>query len=147
MIKSVVEVCGKGVRGSVMLKRAPGAYFSTARIMRKSEGKAEQKNVSNVTDSSTTAIEYKSVSNLGQVRPIPGVIEAPTIEQAVTHLIRNTPLAPKRAEDAYVIDCLAQDEPGVLSSVTGIMAARGFSIDTLVASKTETIHGTGQKTT
>ncbi|PVU93810.1 hypothetical protein BB561_003029 [Smittium simulii] len=91
---------------------------------------------SNVTDSSTTALEYKDGS-IGKIKPIPGVLDTLTAQQAVSQLLETTPLAPRVTEERYIIDCLAQDEPGVLSSVTGIMAARGFSIDTLIAGKTE----------
>ncbi|PVU90545.1 hypothetical protein BB559_004572 [Furculomyces boomerangus] len=93
-------------------------------------------NISNVTNSSTTGMEYKHRST-GKIMPIPGVLDTLTVEQAVSNLIQITPLAPKVSEERYLFDILAQDEPGVLSSVTGIMAARGFSIDTLVAGKTE----------
>jgi len=40
---------------------------------------------------------------------------------------------PKR----HVLNCLVQNEPGVLSRVSGILAARGFNIDSLVVCSTE----------
>ncbi len=40
---------------------------------------------------------------------------------------------PKR----HVLNCLVQNEPGVLSRVSGILAARGFNIDSLVVCNTE----------
>ncbi len=40
---------------------------------------------------------------------------------------------PKR----HVLHCLVQNEPGVLSRVSGILAARGFNIDSLVVCNTE----------
>ncbi|OLY79381.1 putative acetolactate synthase small subunit [Smittium mucronatum] len=94
-------------------------------------------NVPKVNESSTSALEYKDSADQGRIMPIPGVLDTLTVEQAVSNLIQSTPLKPRVAEERYLIDCLATDEPGVLSNVTGIMAARGFSIDTLVASKTE----------
>jgi acetolactate synthase-1/3 small subunit len=36
-----------------------------------------------------------------------------------------------------VLNCLVQNEPGVLSRVSGILAARGFNIDSLVVCSTE----------
>jgi acetolactate synthase-1/3 small subunit len=36
-----------------------------------------------------------------------------------------------------VLHCLVQNEPGVLSRVSGILAARGFNIDSLVVCSTE----------
>ena len=40
---------------------------------------------------------------------------------------------PKR----HVLNCLVQNEPGVLSRISGILAARGFNIDSLVVCNTE----------
>lgn len=40
---------------------------------------------------------------------------------------------PKR----HILNCLVQNEPGVLSRVSGILAARGFNIDSLVVCNTE----------
>ena len=40
---------------------------------------------------------------------------------------------PKR----HILNCLVQNEPGVLSRLSGILAARGFNIDSLVVCKTE----------
>ena len=37
----------------------------------------------------------------------------------------------------HVLNCLVQNEPGVLSRVAGILAARGFNIDSLVVCSTE----------
>ncbi|RMY53602.1 hypothetical protein D0865_05166, partial [Hortaea werneckii] len=36
-----------------------------------------------------------------------------------------------------ILNCLVQNEPGVLSRVSGILAARGFNIDSLVVCSTE----------
>ncbi|OMJ08866.1 Acetolactate synthase small subunit, mitochondrial [Smittium culicis] len=108
-----------------------------SRSVSSSSANNSNSNVPNVNTSSTTGLEYKGKSSQGKIQPIPGVLDTLTVEQAVSNIIKSTPLAPRVAEERYLIDCLAQDEPGVLSNVTGIMAARGFSIDTLVASKTE----------
>ena len=90
---------------------------------------------SKVTDSATSGLEFKR-AHPRQLRPLPRV-PTPTAEQAVSNLLYNTPTAPKLRTERHILDCLAQDEPGVLSRVTGIMAARGFNIDSLVASRTE----------
>lgn len=37
----------------------------------------------------------------------------------------------------HVLNCLVQNEPGVLSRVSGILAGRGFNIDSLVVCRTE----------
>ncbi|KAJ1925170.1 acetolactate synthase, regulatory subunit [Tieghemiomyces parasiticus] len=94
------------------------------------------------TRSSTTANSYKlSHPQAGTVAsPYRKKFAAPppiTAEEAVSNILYNTPTSKAPVESKHILDCLAQDEPGVLSRVTGIMAARGYNIDTLVASKTE----------
>lgn len=37
----------------------------------------------------------------------------------------------------HVLNCLVQNEPGVLSRVSGILAGRGFNIESLVVCRTE----------
>ncbi|PVV02001.1 hypothetical protein BB560_003559 [Smittium megazygosporum] len=113
---------------SLVLKSCPRQFFAA----RYSSSTQNQ----DVSSSSTSSFNYKT-SGSQKIKPIPGVIDQATAKQFVSELMELTPLAPRKTKDQYIIDCLAQDEPGVLSSVTGIMAARGFSIDTLVASKTE----------
>ncbi|KAJ3371537.1 hypothetical protein GGF31_003146 [Allomyces arbusculus] len=62
---------------------------------------------------------------------------APTVEEAVTNILYNTPQAGSAPVRRHVLNCLVTDEPGVLSRVSGILAARGFNIDSLVVSKTD----------
>ncbi|KAI9475165.1 acetolactate synthase, regulatory subunit [Coemansia sp. RSA 989] len=107
------------------------------RAVSSSSGSGSGKNNSKVNESATTAMEYKQ-QHPRQLRRLPRVETGTSAaEQAVTNILYNTPTAPKMQTERHILDCLAQDEPGVLSRVTGIMAARGFNIDTLVASKTE----------
>ncbi|KAJ1726733.1 acetolactate synthase, regulatory subunit [Coemansia biformis] len=102
-----------------------------------SSGAVAQAGGTKVNESATTAMEYKQ-QHPRQLRQLPRVDAGPSAaEQAVSNILYNTPIAPKLQTERHILDCLAQDEPGVLSRVTGIMAARGFNIDTLVASKTE----------
>ncbi|KAJ1654162.1 acetolactate synthase, regulatory subunit [Dispira simplex] len=94
------------------------------------------------TRSSTSANAYKlSHPQAGPVRsPLRARFAPPppiTAEEAVTNILYNTGSLKTPTVRKHILDCLAQDEPGVLSRVTGIMAARGYNIDTLVASKTE----------
>ena len=42
-----------------------------------------------------------------------------------------------KKKSRHVLNCLVQNEPGVLSRVSGILAARGFNIDSLVVCSTE----------
>ncbi|KAI8606421.1 small subunit of acetolactate synthase-domain-containing protein [Dissophora ornata] len=63
---------------------------------------------------------------------------APSAEEAVSSILYNTPPnALDRAKQRHIFNCLVQNEPGVLSRVSGILAGRGFNIDSLVVAKTE----------
>ncbi|KAI9222855.1 acetolactate synthase I/III small subunit [Blastocladiella britannica] len=60
-----------------------------------------------------------------------------SVEEAVTNILYNTPIVPAPPPQRHVLNCLVTDEPGVLSRVAGILAARGVNIDSLVVSKTD----------
>lgn len=62
----------------------------------------------------------------------------PSVEEAVINILHNTPppkAAPRGAR--HILSCLAHNEPGVISRVAGILQARGFNIESLVAAHTE----------
>ncbi|KAJ3116854.1 hypothetical protein HDU96_008635 [Phlyctochytrium bullatum] len=61
----------------------------------------------------------------------------PSAEEAVNNILYNTPPANPSPVSRHVLNCLVSNEPGVLSRVSGILAGRGFNIDSLVVSKTE----------
>ncbi|KAF9959255.1 hypothetical protein BGZ70_008919 [Mortierella alpina] len=90
--------------------------------------------------SSTSAISYKR--SHPQKRHYPALSSdypsAPSAEEAVSNILYNTPPGgrdPKR--ERHIFNCLVQNEPGVLSRVSGILAGRGFNIESLVVAKTE----------
>ncbi|KAJ1644907.1 acetolactate synthase, regulatory subunit [Coemansia erecta] len=56
---------------------------------------------------------------------------------AVSDIIYKTPTAQKTSHHEHVLNCFMQDEPGILTRATGIMAARGYNIDSVVVSRTE----------
>jgi len=56
---------------------------------------------------------------------------------AVSSILYETPILQEDAPQKHVLNCLVQNEPGVLSRVSGILAARGFNIDSLVVCNTE----------
>ncbi|KAJ2700580.1 acetolactate synthase, regulatory subunit [Coemansia sp. IMI 203386] len=56
---------------------------------------------------------------------------------AVSNIIYKTPTAQKTSRHEHVLNCFMQDEPGILTRATGIMAARGYNIDSVVVSRTE----------
>ncbi|KAI9018992.1 small subunit of acetolactate synthase-domain-containing protein [Hyaloraphidium curvatum] len=61
----------------------------------------------------------------------------PTAEQAVNNILYNTPPPNPEKAKRHILNCLVSNEPGVLSRVSGILAGRGFNIDSLVVAKTE----------
>lgn len=61
----------------------------------------------------------------------------PTAQEAVNNILYNTPVASSAPVTRHILNCLVTNEPGVLSRVSGILAGRGFNIDSLVVAKTE----------
>lgn len=87
--------------------------------------------------SSTSAIAYKALRR--RQAPLP-VSEAPptwSAQAAVSNILYETPVPSRDPPKRHVLNCLVQNEPGVLSRVSGILAARGFNIDSLVVCSTE----------
>ena len=58
------------------------------------------------------------------------------VEEAVNNLLYNTPLLLNQTRSRKILSCLVSNEPGVLSRVSGVLASRGFNIDSLVTSAT-----------
>lgn len=86
----------------------------------------------------TSAIEYKA-AHRGTRLPSLEAIDPPswTVPEAISNILYNTPAASREPSVSHVLNCLVQNEPGVLSRVSGILAARGFNIDSLVVCNTE----------
>ncbi|KAF9972373.1 hypothetical protein BGZ65_009863, partial [Modicella reniformis] len=91
--------------------------------------------------SSTSAISYKQkhphkrhpALTSDYLHPAP-----PSAEEAVSNILYNTPPQGRLLNNRrHILNCLVQNEPGVLSRVSGILAGRGFNIDSLVVAKTE----------
>lgn len=92
---------------------------------------------------SIAAMAYKTLHRNTKRPPLP-TIETPnwTTNAAISSILTETPVVvdsetlatqPK----AHILNCLVQNEPGVLSRISGTLAARGFNIDSLVVSNTE----------
>jgi len=88
------------------------------------------------TSSSTSAILYKSLRR--RHAPLP-VSDTPawSAQAAVSNILYETPTPSEAPPKRHILNCLVQNEPGVLSRVSGILAARGFNIDSLVVCNTE----------
>jgi acetolactate synthase-1/3 small subunit len=86
---------------------------------------------------STSALAYKALHR--RIYPLPQS-DAPTswsAQAAVSNILYETPLPSVAPPKRHILNCLVQNEPGVLSRVSGILAARGFNIDSLVVCNTE----------
>ncbi|RKF56438.1 Acetolactate synthase small subunit, mitochondrial [Erysiphe neolycopersici] len=58
-------------------------------------------------------------------------------QEAVSNILYETPPPSSAPYKRHILNCLVQNEPGVLSRISGILAARGFNIDSLVVCHTE----------
>lgn len=86
--------------------------------------------------SSTSALAYKAIHR--RIHPLPTVEpSAWSASAAVSSILYETPIPSTSPPKRHVLNCLVQNEPGVLSRVSGILAARGFNIDSLVVCNTE----------
>lgn len=88
--------------------------------------------------SSTSALAYKQLHK-NTIRPPLPTLETPSwsANSAVSSILYETPAPSRQPKKQHVLNCLVQNEPGVLSRVTGTLAARGFNIDSLVVCNTE----------
>ncbi|KAM0751140.1 acetolactate synthase [Meredithblackwellia eburnea MCA 4105] len=89
-------------------------------------------------ESSTSAQDYKLTHPKRRPPPLP-TIDPPrwTSEQAVNNILYNTPPPSRQPFTRHTLNCLVQNEPGVLARVSSTLAARGFNIDSLVVCATE----------
>lgn len=90
-------------------------------------------------NSSISALAYKTLHRKTKRPPLP-TIETPnwSTNAAISSILYETPIVNQApATKTHVLNCLVQNEPGVLSRISGTLAARGFNIDSLVVSNTE----------
>lgn len=88
--------------------------------------------------SSTSALAYKQLHRNRVNPPLP-TLETPSwsAKSAVSSILYETPAQSRTPRKQHVLNCLVQNEPGVLSRISGTLAARGFNIDSLVVCNTE----------
>ncbi|ODV91352.1 hypothetical protein CANCADRAFT_25439 [Tortispora caseinolytica NRRL Y-17796] len=88
--------------------------------------------------SSTAAMAYKTLNRSKKRPPLPTIATPKwNASTAVSSILYETPMLEDTPQKPHVFNCLVQNEPGVLSRVSGILAARGFNIDSLVVCSTE----------
>ena len=88
--------------------------------------------------SSTSALNYKSLHRRSPLPlPVSDLPSSPSAATAVSSILYETPTASTAPPRKHILNCLVQNEPGVLSRISGILAARGFNIDSLVVCNTE----------
>lgn len=88
--------------------------------------------------SSTAALAYKALHRHRNQPSLP-VLDTPkwSAQGAVSSILYETPLPLKSPKKQHILNCLVQNEPGVLSLISGILAARGFNIDSLIVCNTD----------
>lgn len=86
---------------------------------------------------STSAIAYKALRR--RSAPLPTTTAPPSwsAQAAVSNILYETPTPEVDPPKRHILNCLVQNEPGVLSRLSGIIAARGFNIESLVVCNTE----------
>ncbi|KKY28635.1 putative acetolactate synthase small subunit [Phaeomoniella chlamydospora] len=90
------------------------------------------------TTSSTSALNYKSLHRRSPLPlPVSDSPTSPSAATAVSSILYETPSVSTAPAKKHILNCLVQNEPGVLSRISGILAARGFNIDSLVVCNTE----------
>lgn len=87
--------------------------------------------------SSTSAIAYKALRRRQAPLPTSDAPSSWSAQAAVSNILYETPTPSMTPPKRHILNCLVQNEPGVLSRVSGILAARGFNIDSLVVCSTE----------
>ncbi|KAK4166191.1 acetolactate synthase small subunit, mitochondrial [Cladorrhinum sp. PSN259] len=92
---------------------------------------------SSSSSSSTSAIAYKAIRRRQAPLPLSDQPPAWSAQAAVSNILYETPTPSAAPPKRHILNCLVQNEPGVLSRVSGILAARGFNIDSLVVCSTE----------
>ncbi|OXV11991.1 hypothetical protein Egran_00246 [Elaphomyces granulatus] len=90
------------------------------------------------TSSSTSALAYKALHRRSPLK-LPAADSSPqwNAPAAVSSILYETPFPSTNPPKRHILNCLVQNEPGVLSRISGILAARGFNIDSLVVCNTE----------
>ncbi|KAF3400132.1 Acetolactate synthase small subunit [Penicillium rolfsii] len=127
-------------RRPLMLSSASASLLSQSTAAARSRSTAASRFIAfrASSSSSSSALAYKALHRRSPL-PLPVADASPQWDAptAVSSILYETPVPPSNPPKRHVLNCLVQNEPGVLSRVSGILAARGFNIDSLVVCKTE----------
>ncbi|KAI1796380.1 acetolactate synthase [Ganoderma leucocontextum] len=134
-MSSIVAGAGRGRFAAAASRTLKPRYFTTS-VPRHEEQNAPKPPPP--IDDSTSALDYKRRLRY-RPPPLPAMDlpRSRSAEEAVTNILYNTPPPSLQPFKKHVLNCLVQNEPGVLSRVSGILAGRGFNIDSLVVCRTE----------
>jgi len=125
--------------GARIIPRATSVrLFSSTPCFRTAEDTIKPPQPPRPIDDSTSALDYKRSQKI-RPPPLPAT-DLPRLrsaEEAVTNILYNTPPPSLQPFKKHILNCLVQNEPGVLSRVSGILAGRGVNIDSLVVCRTE----------
>ncbi|KAF8335770.1 acetolactate synthase [Cantharellus anzutake] len=113
-------------------------HISALKMRWSSSSRSTQSGPPRTADDSTSALTYKQ-KHLSRPPPLPAtdLPRARSAEEAVTNILYNTPPPSSQPFKKHILNCLVQNEPGVLSRISGTLAGRGFNIDSLVVCRTE----------
>ncbi|KAK7752327.1 acetolactate synthase, regulatory subunit [Diatrype stigma] len=117
--------------------RAFSPWRAVATTLRVATTAAAQPARWNSSSSSTSALAYKAMRRRHAPLPTSDAPSAWSAQAAVSNILYETPTPSTTPPKRHILNCLVQNEPGVLSRVSGILAARGFNIDSLVVCSTE----------
>ncbi|OOF97818.1 hypothetical protein ASPCADRAFT_205082 [Aspergillus carbonarius ITEM 5010] len=125
-------------RPLMLSSTASAPFLSVASRTSRLAGSLPRFTTSRASSSSTSALAYKALHRRSPL-PLPVSDASPQWDAptAVSSILYETPTTPTNPPKRHILNCLVQNEPGVLSRVSGILAARGFNIDSLVVCNTE----------
>ncbi|KAL1854296.1 acetolactate synthase, regulatory subunit [Paecilomyces lecythidis] len=120
------------------LSSASSPFKATSAATSKTAALPRFTSIRSSSSSSTSALAYKALHRRAPL-PLPVQDSSPQWDApaAVSSILYETPLPPTNPPKRHILNCLVQNEPGVLSRISGILAARGFNIDSLVVCNTE----------
>ena len=131
---SICKMASLRPAAAAPLRWAAGARTT---ITSSSIGAVRYNSSNSSSSSSTSALAYKALRH--RSAPLPKTTNPPSwsAQSAVSNILYETPTPEVAPPKRHILNCLVHNEPGVLSRLSGIIAARGFNIESLVVCNTE----------